>query len=416
MKNKKKLYFGWWILMTCFFLMALLYVTNYSLVGLFVTPMAKEFNTSTTGISTMVTISIMCSTISSFFAGKIIEKYNIKIIVLIACAVIGLAYLGIAFSKSIIILYLLAIPRGICGTFVTMVPISVMINNWFGKKIRGKAMGVAMIGSGIGGIVLSPITGKIIVSYGWRWGYGLFFVLAMLLLIPIAITFVRTPSEKNLKRIGDIDEFNNKATENQIVGLSLKHSLRTWLFWVAFLGIVSISGTTQTWQNLGASYIETIGYKAVQAAGIISIASIGNMTGKIILGAVCDKWGAKTGAVLSAAELLFGCLFLMLASKFMFFAYFGAILIGLGLGFVNVTIPLMTADWFGNKEYGTLIGYMHAASGLGGSILPLFLSMIYDKTINYIPVWSSTIFFCVFTILCVFLCYAMIKRTWSKYQ
>lgn len=47
----------------------------------------------------------------------------------------------------------------------TMIPISIMITNWFDKK-RGLAMSLGLSGVGIGGFILSPLITNWLENYG----------------------------------------------------------------------------------------------------------------------------------------------------------------------------------------------------------------------------------------------------------
>lgn len=409
MNNKNiKAHIG--LAVTCFFLMAVVYVPFFSLIGLYVEPIAGEFDIESTTVSLMITISILSSMVSSFFAGSIFNSIGIKYTVIMALGIIALSYLGMYFAKSIFVLYLLAVPRGFCITLISMIPISILVNNWFDERIKGKITGIIMMGTGIGIMGLSPVSASIIASASWHFGFVFYGVLAAVMILPVLFTFTTRPEDKGFKKLGASDDKNIYQNNAEIKGISFKQSLISAGFWIAVFAFFSISGTTQTWQNLGAAYFENIGITTMRISLLLSVSSIGNMIGKIILGAVCDKWGAEKGAILAAGEMCAGCILLLLSRYFVWLVYPGVIFIGLGLGFVNITIPLLTAKWFGNKEFGRILGCLHAAASIGASVLPLCVSMYYDNAPEKQFMWIFACLFCVITSVCIIINRRICKR------
>ena len=138
--------------------------------------------------------------------------------------------------------YVLAALQGIGWAGATNLPATIMVSNWFGPKIKGTAMSIAMLGSGAGALVWINIINGIITSTGWRTGY-----LAMAginaLMIPIALLVVSMPSDKGFEtRIGDPVLGEKEAAGNEVpaqkAGITGKQALKTtrwWLMWIAGL-------------------------------------------------------------------------------------------------------------------------------------------------------------------------------------
>lgn len=84
----------------------------------------------------------------------------------------------------------------------TMIPISIMITNWFDKK-QGLAMSLGLSGVGIGGFILSPLITNWLENYGWRKTYLIFAVIMLAVSLPVSIfIFRKSPEDKGLKAYG----------------------------------------------------------------------------------------------------------------------------------------------------------------------------------------------------------------------
>ena len=168
--NKKKIFFGWWIVIASFMIMTFLYTPIVNLVSLYTKPVTEELGIGRTQFSTYYTIMALVSMVACPIAGKLMRKIDIRLY-LTVCTILGaLSYIGFSFSTKLVHFYLLAVPMGISLAGAAIIPTSVLITNWFIEK-RGLCLGLALSGSGFGGIILSPLNNWIISSYGWRASY-----------------------------------------------------------------------------------------------------------------------------------------------------------------------------------------------------------------------------------------------------
>ena len=86
---------------------------------------------------------------------KLIRKYNYKKILLIGSSFIKLFTWMMSYSRSVYLFYILGILRGIGVGIGGMVPITVIITNWFDEK-HGLATSLALSFSGLARSYLFP--------------------------------------------------------------------------------------------------------------------------------------------------------------------------------------------------------------------------------------------------------------------
>lgn len=403
--KKKGIYFGWWIVFSSFMIMFLQYAPAVNLFGLYVPSLAAEFQASRTAIVSIMSIGTLASVVGSMFAGKTLIKYGIRRIWVICSLLCAATYVLNANANSLTILYVSAFLRGLFGAAISTIPISILINSWFGKKIKGRAMGISLMGSGIGAMILNPVVGYIIATYGWRTSYY-FFAVLLIIMIPIGFpTFVLSPKMKGLERIGDAPEEAGK--EVVVHGMTSKEALGSGVFWLAFIAMTILAGTAQSWSNNGASYLTDLQFDPIVVASIMSITSLGLTIGKPVFGAVSDKWGNKVGVTAGALTLIAGYLLMVASSRVTGIAIVGAGVTGAGIAVVNVLLPLITADLFGNRDYPALVGYMQISASLGATLIPLGVTMVFDTTGSFIPAWFGLSVAAVVCIILIFTTYKL---------
>jgi MFS family permease len=419
-EKKQGLYFGWWPVVTGFLLMALIYAPGTSLIGLFIGPMATTFEVSTTASTTFVTLSLLSSVIGSGLSGKINTKFGARRVVSVMLIVMVLSYLGMAVAPSIYIAYLFSAIRGFGITFVCMIPISMLVTNWFGVKIRGKALAVASVGSGIGAMVLSPIIAGMIEGYGWRTTYVMFAVFSAVCVPLVLATFSPSPQAKGLTRLGDDpnDAVAAASSDGALTGLTGGQAMKTAMFWAVIIACICMGVGTQTWINLAPPFYGSLGMAAMTVGVLVSITALALTVAKLLLGAVCDRFGVKVGIVISMGAILlcyaFGVLAGINAAIAVLLAYVCSALMGIGQSVLNIVLPLVTNDLFGRKDYGTIFGYFNVAVYLGAGTGPLLAARFIDITGAYTLSFSVTFGFVAVTTILLMASYGLRKSAYAK--
>ena len=110
------------------------------------------------------TLSTLITALTSLKMSKLIRKYNYKKIHLIGVLLSSVSTWMMSYSRSVYLFYILGILRGIGVGIGGMVPITVIITNWFDEK-HGLATSLALSFSGLAGAIFSPLLSSWIISY-----------------------------------------------------------------------------------------------------------------------------------------------------------------------------------------------------------------------------------------------------------
>lgn len=392
LKMDGRFYYGWVMLFCGFMVMFICYVIKANCTSLFYTPICEELGVTRTVYTQTNTVLTICMLIGSAFIGKIYKRFQVKYVLSICVALTSLCFLGMSRATEMWQFYLLSGIQGFGWAGATSLPVTIMVSNWFGPKVKGTAMSIGMLGSGAGALVWVNIISSVITNSGWRTAY-----LAMAginaIMIPIAILLaVSMPSDKGFEtRVGDPSpEEVAKAggVSTQKTGVTGKQALRTSRWWFQWLAaLVTMIGASALSSQCVAYFTDLNGGDRAQAALIYSSALGTLVFGKFILGAISDVLHIKRTAVI--APIFYAGVFVCLAlcavnmgfSKGMIACYM------IGGSIPSVIPPLITVRNFGDKEFGVMSGWMNMAGNVGQIIGPTAAAFVFDVTGTYTLAW-----------------------------
>ena len=220
MENNKnsKIFYGWWVVLGCVLITTTMVPPIMSLSNKFLIQVTTEMNISR-GVFTLAnTIVQGLGIFISPIVSKNLAKGNMRKIQSISIIGFVLAYASYSLAKSPIHLYMSSFFVGLFYLNSTLIPVSMMVTNWFVEK-RGIAMSVTMAGIGLGGTIFSPIVTNLLQNYGWRHTYIIMaFLLVMRMRLRTVIPPLVTSEVFGMEKYPEAYGMVNSATQ---VGLSL---------------------------------------------------------------------------------------------------------------------------------------------------------------------------------------------------
>ncbi|MEG0090361.1 MAG: MFS transporter [Oscillospiraceae bacterium] len=406
MKNKNKLHYGWLMVFVGFMVFAIDFCVIFNCTGLYVQPVTEDLGFLRKDYALNNTVTCVAMMVLSLFSGRIYKRFSLKSVMMFGAIVCPIAYSAYSLAHTKAEFYIISAALGIGAGCIGMIPASMLITNWFNDK-RGFAIGVAFMGSGAGGIVLSPVLASIIENYGWRNTFLFTGIFMFAAIVPLVALFVKsTPAEKGLEPYGGAENIPKVEQEQGVTAQQALKGASFWLYFTFpfFISTISCSIIQQT-----IPFAAEVGYSAKQAAnfGALNLASLA--VGKILLGQVYDKKGVKF-ATYSALAVLFVAMCGYSAGLNPVFLYGGIIISGYGSALSSVSYPIITQSLFGKKDYATIYGYLSVASSLGTAVGPVIVSSIYDALGSYQRAWVALSVACVV----VTLLYALLNKVNKK--
>jgi len=402
-KFKGKSNYGWINVIAGFLIMATGWAVVYNCAGLFIDPMSSDLNFTRSQINLTVTIRSATQLTVALFAGKIFTKFDIKKLMIVGSFLLFGSYYAVSLVSSLFLIYLLNLITSIAVSLLTTLPFAMIITNWFGDK-SGLPIGIAFMGSGIGGMILNPLVGRWISLYGWRTTYQILAFIILIVVLPCTLAIKLRPNNFN----SSTESSKNKdlSNSNNIETLTLGDAVRTVKFWAICICSASINISIGSLINNAAPHFSNIGFPITFSANIISIYMFSLAVGKIILGKVFDILTLKKAINFSIIVTGLGILGLILAKSHItlpLFIIFG----GIGTAYGTIAYPLIAQKAFPEYHYSSIYGVLAAIGAVGSLISPTLSGITFDFTNSYYLSFYINI---LLLVICLFLFQLVMKQ------
>jgi MFS family permease len=303
-----------------------------------------------------------------FAAGWIVDRFGPRRIMMAGILMAGIALVGLGHVSSLgmfYVFYLFNALGYVCGG---PLPVQVLLSRRFVRS-RGKAMGFAYLGIGVGGTLVPLISHALAQRFGWQTALQLLGVMIVVLAFPMAF-FVKESTEPLRVRP------ETSLTET-------RSAFKTAPFYLLMLGSMSsVAAISGTQQNLKLFLSLDRHYPQAEAARIISLVLAFSIVGRLLMGWLADRY-SKKAVMLLVYLLVAAAIPLLLFGRAQFTVYAFAAVFGIGLGGDYMIIPLMTAEIFGVQTLGRLMGVILTADGIAEATSPWLLGRLRDTTGSY---------------------------------
>lgn len=381
-----KFFYGWWIVAVSIVCLALMWTLPVTCFSLFLKPISASMGFERSSIALCASIVALSSMFMSPFVGRWMEQKSVKLVLGLSITGVAAGFVGYSLATSLPMFYLSALLIGISLNGSSIMAFNIIIKNWFIEK-QGLAMSIALAGTGLGGMIMSPIINSMILTHGWRFAYQALAVLILVLVLPLALIFIKKkPQDMGLMPYGYGHTPKKGSSAAIDLNLTLAQVKQYPMFWIFMLGIASIGFAGGAVLLQAPAYISDQLSPTKAAAAVSAYLGIA-IAGKIILGAVFDAKGSKAGIMLSCITLALSIVTLFYIKQETF--YFAFILLhGFGTCTGTVTPPVLTSRIFGAKNYGPIYGMTNLFLQAGMAIGSPVIAYVFDKTGSYFISWQ----------------------------
>jgi MFS family permease len=416
-KEKSNLPYALLVAVGCFIMNATGLAGIMESGGVFLGEVAKDVG----DVTMFLTCYFVTTIVAMPVVGQVLQKWNTRVVLTIAFLLTAGAFGASGFYTEVWMWYINGVIFGFFGSFVFVVPVPIMILNWF-KKRTGLVMGIVMCGSGIGGIVLSRLYAVLIGSFGWRTAYLVAGIILLVLTLPFTMfVFSMHPKSIGRQAYGAGEDITPKVVdgiaENEAVpgvsgvsrsgsGVPLKRALPSVPFLMMFLlcGLVAFFGTVLT---VLSKFGQSIDLPLDLAANLIVIALAGNMISKIALGWLNDKLGINRTILIQFAMIFIGLIMMTLLQDNYPLLLVGAFLFGAQATLYSIATPLLIRRYFGEKDYTRIFTWARVGTGVLGAVGSTIVFFIYSSFGSYTPVFMIG----VGVVVTCFLCFVIAEAT-----
>lgn len=393
--KKKRIHYAWWVLVGLVVMVGAAKGGIMTTGGLFLTPVTEDLGIGMGSLTLYFSIASIVTMLFLPIAGKLIAKYNIRILLLVAVTLEAGSFAMFGFMNSVWGWYLFAIPMSMGSVIVTQLAGPVLINNWF-KKHRGLALGIMVGAGGLIGAFLQPVAGNLIASEGWRNTYIFLGVGVMAVVIPVVLLTIRmAPLQKGLQPYGVDEVQQNEETKVQTPsnGVTLTIAKKSSAFYFLLLFFFCETSIAAFNQHV-APFAMGLGYDIKFAGNAMGSWSVGVVIGALFFGYLSDKIGVKYTAVFAMLLGLVPVGLLLLTPENPLIFTVAAGLYGFVVASLGTLGPLLTTALFGNKEFSQIYGLAITGLAVAGIVaLPIY-GFIFQYTGSY-----TYVLYTIFTML-----------------
>jgi len=375
-KAGKKIFYGWVVALAGAVVLGVSHGVVSNCFSLYIIPVSEALGIGRDTFSVCSMIINGLYAVTSFLAGAIYRRLRLRNTIRVAAVALPVSYFCYSLCRTPAALYAVSVAVGLSVSFISFVPFTAIIGNWFEEK-RGTAMGLCFMGSGLGGMLMNSLTAVLLERCGWVRTYQITagVMLAVLCAMVCRVSRV-TPEEMGLSPLG-----LKSGEKEPVYGPEAKQALRSHSFAALMVTALVIGLNSSVLSVLIAPHLIDLGYSTLFAAGVTS-AYLGFLAlSKVLLGRVYDRVGAIRGTALSLLGFLLGFLGLYLSRAG--WAIPLIMLAALGTAASNVSYPVTTRYAFGTRAYTTLYGYMMGLNFVVSSLGAVIANGIFTGTGSY---------------------------------
>lgn len=281
--------YGWVIvaagaLMTCISMGAM-----FSL-AVFLQPISVDTGWTRTGISTAMTIDFLAMGFAAFAWGAMSDRFGPRIVVLSGSLMLGLGLVLASRATSLIEFQLVfgLLVGAAAGAFYA--PMMALASGWI-ENNRSLAVALVSAGAGTAPLTVAPFARWLIDNYDWRPAMLVVGIMAWILLIPASYLVRRPPVVLETDPVKP-----GVATPlAAVVGTRMRaaEALRTPQFAALALAHFACCAAHSGPIFHMVTYAIGCGLPAMVAVSVYSLAGLSGLGGRLLLGVLADRLGAK---------------------------------------------------------------------------------------------------------------------------
>lgn len=402
-KSKKKFHYAWVILIGVALMVGVNKAGITTIGGLFLVPITQDLGIGMGSLTLYFAISSIVTMLFLPIAGKIIAKYNVRTVLVIAMLLKGGAFAAFGLMNSVWGWYIFCIPMSIGSVFVTQIAGPILLNNWF-KKHNGLALGIVSATGGIIGTFLQPAAGNLIADAGWRNTYFILGGIVTLIVVPIIILTLRfAPKEKGLLPLGEESTIKEEnESESTLVasyssGVSFAQAKKSSAFIALFLYFFFMTSVAAFSQHLAPLAMDS-GYDVKFAGNALGFMQFGIVIGAIAFGVLADKFGVKNIAIFAMFLGMIPITLMLLTPGNPTLFLIAILIFGFMTPSLSTLAPMLTTALFGMKDYARIYSTAAVGLALASTVsLPAY-GFMYQFTGSYVSSLTIVLIFLVLNV------------------
>ncbi len=355
-------------------------------MGVLFDPLVRAFGWTRGPYSVATSIFVVSSTLASWPVGALVDRWGPRRIMAASAVLGGLAWglisrLGqLGPGDPLVHLYVLYTLVGVAGAGLGDVPIGVLVVRWFRRR-RGLAMGLAVLGYGLPGFILVPLSAPLLAAHGWRVVAAGLAGLTAFGCLPFILLVLRDRPADQAE--AGMAVRPGRPAPGVVAGVALGMAA----FWLIGGSALLAQFSSVAVQMQAIPFLMDRGLTRQLASSIWGALALAGTVGKVSLGWAADRFSPRAITLISilslAVALAVALIWTGIAGAWLF-----ALLFGLGLGGLITARPLLVEEHFGQRAFGTISGLVTLLTLPGIAASSILAGFLYDRTGSYTLCYS----------------------------
>ena len=352
----------------------------FQTTGFMIGPIREETGWTLSQVSLGVTIYGILGALLAPAFGAMSDRWGVRRVALGSLTAFGLVFASFSLMPSSLFwFYAIWTTIGLVGIGSTPITWSRAVNLWFFKN-RGLALGMTLVGTSVAAMILPTLTVTLIHQYGWRQSYALIALLPLAIALPVALAFFREPRPEERPAELNVVDASGKVA---LPGWSLTEAMRSPRFWIMVASIFCVAFAYGGALVHMPSMLKAQGFADSQQAFVVSMFGVSIFAGRIITGALVDRFWAPLVTLPILCLPAVSCLLLAGDSLSFTMAVVAALLLGFSSGAETDLVAFLAGRYFGMANYGRIYGSLYMVFGIASALSPLAYGRMRDATGSY---------------------------------
>ncbi len=377
--------FGICFLASCFFLHSR---------GIFFPLWMEAFEVDRTRISLVVSLVLFTGACMAPIIGFMIDRFPVKRVISFGLVWLALGYTSLQLVDSYLgFLIVMLLFQSIGWESVGPLSQTKLMVNWFTRR-RGLALGVAIMGISVAGIVMPTMAAWLAQVLGWQNTYVLFALVALLVMLPVTVLVVKQqPADVGAWPDGDAAPAAHAVPAAPVAAVDpgLWATYREFLTSRSFWSVVITFGLMNGVYSAMATHMPAFltgeqGFSVYDASYVLGTAGTFAIIGKIVFGWLMDHADARRTVLCAVSAYLVSALVFMSVDSYWLYILGGA-LFGLGFGGMVPVRSVLLSRMFGVNRFSRVNG-LFSFFLAPAMFWVLITGYIADSTGSYVPAFQ----------------------------
>lgn len=322
------------------------------------------------------------TTVLNLFFGVLVFRFGTKKLIVGGVLALIISSLLYSYATTLPVLYLGGVFLGIGVAWTTTSMVGVVTNKWFSKN-KGMVMGAILASNGVGAALCTQITSPIVYQEGNPFGYRQAYLLITVLLVAVAVLTLIFYRE-HPPQLQNVHPQSAKEKRPEWDGFSHEEILRKPYFYGLLLCVAMMMFFSAG--SFAQPHFTDIGLNPDFVAGIFSVQTILLAASKFLMGFLYDKLGLRFTLNLCLITRVLSFLIVLFVDNSpvgQAIVILYSLLTALSSPLETIILPILALDFFGNRSYVKVVGYVTAISTAGQALGTPAMNLVYDWVQDY---------------------------------